>query len=159
LARREPQILGDYDRPETMPENSTWYVMTEIPGLNYKDVGIYMAVGVEYGLNQSKMNWDGQISLTQYQDIEKWWEIVCSAYLLVSLFADLKRNLENATKDFGSKVREHLEEQWDEGTGWKNWLNNLRLISLPFLCFNLILPWLKVFPIPHYPWDFLGLLL
>ncbi len=24
--------------PETMPENSTWYVMTEIPGLNYKDV-------------------------------------------------------------------------------------------------------------------------
>jgi hypothetical protein len=25
--------------PETMPENSTWYVMTEIPGLKYKDVG------------------------------------------------------------------------------------------------------------------------
>jgi len=43
--------LGDYDRPETMPENSTWYVMTEIPGLNYKDVGIYMAVGI--GLNMA----------------------------------------------------------------------------------------------------------
>jgi len=37
--REKSQILGDYDRPETMPANSTWYVMTEIPGLNYKDVG------------------------------------------------------------------------------------------------------------------------
>jgi len=26
---------------------------------------------------------------------------------------------------------------------------DLRLISLPFFCFNLILPWLKVFPIPQ----------
>lgn len=26
---------------------------------------------------------------------------------------------------------------------------DLRLISLFFCCFNLILPWLKVFPIPH----------
>jgi SRSO17 transposase len=42
--------------PETMPENSTWYVMTEIPKLNYKDVGnLYGCRNwVEYGLNQSK---------------------------------------------------------------------------------------------------------
>jgi len=60
---KKRKILGDYDRPETMPENSTWYVMTEIPGLNYKDVGnLYGCNWVEYGLNQSKMNWDGQIS-------------------------------------------------------------------------------------------------
>jgi len=83
---------------------------------------IYMAVEiVEYGLNQSKMNWDGQIRLTQYQDIEKW-EIVCSAYLLVSLFADSQINSEKvATNVSGSRVREHLKEhpEWDEGTGWK----------------------------------------
>lgn len=50
-----------------------------------------------------------------------------------------------------SKVREPLVEhpQWNQGIGWKNWLNNLRLISLTFLCLNLIFPWLKVFPIPH----------
>jgi len=47
LARREAQILGD-DRPGDN-ENSTWYVMT--PGLNYKDVGNYMAVGI--GLNMA----------------------------------------------------------------------------------------------------------
>jgi len=52
------------------------------------------------------MNWDGQI-LTQYQDIEKWWEIVCSAYLLVRLFADLKKNSEKTTTSIsGSRVRE-----------------------------------------------------
>ena len=36
---------------------------------------------------------------------------------------------------------------WDSGTGWKNALNNLQLILQPFISFNLILRWLKVFPI------------
>src|SRR4028118_2172245 len=42
--------------PSTMPENSKEYVMTEIPGLNYKDVGNLYGYRnwVEYGLNQSK---------------------------------------------------------------------------------------------------------
>jgi hypothetical protein len=141
--------------PETMPENSTWYVMTEIPGLNYKDVGnLYGCRNwVEYGLNQSKneLGW-ADFRLTKYQDIEKWWEIVCSAYLLVSLFALLERNSEKEPRSISvSKVTKLLGEhpEWDSGSGWKNWLNNLRLITLPFFCFNLILPWLKVFPIPQ----------
>jgi len=151
-SRRFWEITTD---PETMPENSTWYVMTEIPGLNYKDVGnLYGCRNwVEYGLNQSKneLGW-ADFRLTRYQDIEKWWEIVYSAYLLVSLFANLERNSEKPTTNIAAaKVRKLLGEhpEWDEGTGWKNWLNNLRLISLPFFCFNLILPWLKVFPIPQ----------
>ncbi len=138
-----------------MPDNSTWYVMTEIPGLKYQDVGnLYGCRNwVEYGLNQSKneLGW-ADFRLTRYQDIEKWWEIVFSAYLLVSLFAETwKNSKKHAAIVPGSKVRERLVEhpQWDEGIGWKNFLNNLRLISLPFLCFNLILPWLKVFPIPQ----------
>jgi len=76
--KEKSQILGDYDRPETMPANSTWYVMTEIPGLNYKDVGnLY---GCEIGLstlNQCKneLGW-ADFACFQYQDIEKWWEMV-----------------------------------------------------------------------------------
>lgn len=31
--------------------------------------------------------------------------------------------------------------------GWKNLLNNLRLILEPFVCYNRIKTWLKVFPI------------
>ena len=38
---------------------------------------------------------------------------------------------------------------WDNGKGWKNILNNLRLIIQPFILFNLIYPWLTVFPIPQ----------
>jgi len=138
-----------------MPENSTWYVMTEIPGLNYKDVGnLYGCRNwVEYGLNQSKneLGW-ADFRLTHYHDIKKWWEIVFSSYLLVSLFAAPESKSErSARKISSSRVKEFFGEhpQWDTGIGWKNWLNNLRLISLPFFCFNLILPWLKVFPIPQ----------
>lgn len=86
----------------------------EIPGLNYKDLGNFYGCRnwVEYGLNQSKneLGW-ADFRLTRYQDIEKWWEIVCSAYLLVSLFADPEINLErNATNISGAKVRERLGE-------------------------------------------------
>ena len=151
-SRRFWEITTD---PSTMPENSTWYVMTEIPELKYKDVGnLYGCRNwVEYGLNQSKneLGW-ADFRLTKYQDIEKWWEIVYSAYLLVSLAAVLQKTSEKTTTSIsGSRVRELMEEhsEWDEGTSWKNWFNNLQLISLPFCCFNLILPWLKVFPIPQ----------
>jgi len=65
--------MGDYETrhhqhcPSTQPG-----MMTEMTGLNYKDVGnLYGCRNwVEYGLNQQKMNWMG--SSDQYQDIEKW---------------------------------------------------------------------------------------
>jgi hypothetical protein len=47
----------------------------------------------------------------------------------------------------GAKFSEHT--WWDENKGWKNLLNNLRLIIQPFIFFNLLKPWLKVFPIPQ----------
>ena len=110
-SRRFWEITTD---PETMPENSTWYVMTEIPGLKYQDVGnLYGCRNwVEYGLNQSKneLGW-AESRLTQYQNIEKWWEIVFSAYLLVSLFAQPDKSLsERKAVIPGAKVRERLVE-------------------------------------------------
>ena len=87
-----------------------------------------------------------------YEDIEKWWEIVSSAYLLVSLFAAPWRDSNKSQVDTqGEQVRNLLSQHphWDSGKGWKNFLNNLRLISQPFICFNLIQRWLKVFPIPQ----------
>lgn len=150
--RKYWQITTD---PETLPANSTWYVMTEIPKVNYKDVGnLYGCRSwIEYGLNQSKneLGW-ANFRFLNYSEIEKWWEIVYSAYLLVTLFTNpWKGSSETLTSLTNRQVRKHLAEhpQWDEGIGWKNFLNNLRLISLPFVCFNLIQPWLKVFPIPQ----------
>ncbi|ACB54081.1 putative transposase [Crocosphaera subtropica ATCC 51142] len=34
---------------------------------------------------------------------------------------------------------------WDEGKGWKNIINNLRLFLQPFYYLNLLKPWLVVF--------------
>jgi len=78
--------LGDYDRPDNARKLNL-VCDDRNPGLNYKDVGnLYGCRNwVEYGLNQSKneLGW-ADFRLTQYQDIEKWWEIVCSAYLLLA---------------------------------------------------------------------------
>ena len=38
---------------------------------------------------------------------------------------------------------------WEEAQGWKSWLNNLRLILLPWVSANLLQPWLDVFPVPE----------
>jgi len=104
----------------TMPLNSTWYVMTD-PWIK-----LQRRWRCRIGLNmvkpkQNELGWT-DFRLTKYQDIEKWWEIVCSTYLLVSLFADSQINSEKSPVS-GSRVRELLQEhpEWDEGTGWKNW--------------------------------------
>jgi len=150
--RRYWEVTTD---PETLPDNSTWYVMTEIPEISYKDVGnLYGCRNwVEYALNQSKneLGW-ADFRLSRYESIEKWWEIVSSAYLLVSLFAAPWRDSNKPPVDTqGEPVRNLLSQHphWDSGKGWKNFLNNLRLISQPFICFNLIQRWLTVFPIPQ----------
>jgi SRSO17 transposase len=82
------QITSD---PVTLPESSTWWVMTKIPGIKYKEVGniFGLRTWVEYGLRQSKneLGW-ADFRLTEYPHIQKWWEIVCSAYLLVSLYSE-----------------------------------------------------------------------
>ncbi len=73
-----------------------------------------------------------------------------SAYLMVSLHSQVLSNTDaqgvnQSTSFVVNKFRKH--EWWDEGSGWKNILNNLRLIIQPFIFFNLIKPELIVFPI------------
>jgi len=67
---------------ETLPENSTWYVMTQIPGVLAKEVGNLYGnrTWIEYGFRQSKseLGW-ADFRVPQYSQIEKWWEIVWGA--------------------------------------------------------------------------------
>lgn len=37
-------------------------------------------------------------------------------------------------------------QQWNHESGWKNVLNNFRLIVQPLLLFWLIYPWIDIFP-------------
>ena len=40
-------------------------------------------------------------------------------------------------------------KQWNHQGGWKNTLNNLRLIAQPMFIFWLVYPWLEIFPSTH----------
>ena len=78
------------------------------------------------------------------QEIPEGWEIVMSAYLMVSLHSQVLNNhpeqgVNKPTDPVVAKFPEH--DWWDEGSGWKNLLNNLRLVIQPFIFFNLLKPW------------------
>jgi SRSO17 transposase len=140
--------------PETMPENSTSFVMTNLPGNLKKTLGdLYgLRTWVEYGFRQCKqeLGWT-DYRFTNFQHIEKWWEIIFCVYTMISLnsqaFLDLNQSHQIETKDKKSNsVNFYNHQQWNPESGWKNTLNNLRLIVQPLLLFGLIHPWLDIFP-------------
>lgn len=52
----------------------------------------------------------------------------------------------NQGDSISSSVNFSIHKQWYCGSGWKNTLNNLRLILQPILVLWSIFPWLDVFP-------------
>ena len=82
--RREIQYWEITIDKEKIPDNGTWLVMTKIPGINSKDVGgIYkIRAWEENGFKNSKneLGW-ADFRVTNYPQIQKWWELVMCAYL------------------------------------------------------------------------------
>ena len=140
--------------PETMPENSTTFVMTNLQGNLKKTLGnLYgLRTWVEYGFRQCKqeLGWT-DYRLTNFQHIERWWSIIFCVYTMISLnssaFLDLNQSpeIQAETKE-NSSVHFATHKQWNSENGWKNTLNNLRLIVQPLLLFLSIYPWLDIFP-------------
>lgn len=137
--------------PRTLPKDGTWFIMTNLEGKIHHTVGntYGFRTWIEYGFKQSKneLGW-ADYRVTDYASIERWWELVFCAYTLVSfqcpaLQARRPEALEATPAD---RFPEH--PWWDSGQGWKNTLNNLRLILQPYIFFCLLLPWLLVFDIP-----------
>ena len=60
---------------EKLPENSTCFLMTNVPDIKYSEVGNFygLRTWVEYGLKQSKneLGW-ADCRLPHYSDIQKW---------------------------------------------------------------------------------------
>ncbi len=144
--RRATQFWEITTDLQTLPKNSTWYVMTHVPEIKYHQVGNLYGLRnwVEYGLKQSKneLGW-ADFRVTDYAQIQKGWEVVMSAYLLISLHsASLypQPNCQGENKPSLVVAKFSTHPWWDEGTGWKNLLNNLRLVLQPFVLFNLIRP-------------------
>jgi len=140
--------------PQTMPENSTSFVMTNIQTTRSKmkkTLGnLYGSrTWVEYGFRQCKqeLGWT-DYRFTNFAEINKWWEIIFSAYWMVSSYSQAVSILnpsnppqfKKSTFDFG------LHQQWSVETGWKATLNNFRLIIQPTILLWMISPWLEVFP-------------
>jgi len=145
------QITTD---PETMPENSTSFVMTNLQGNLKQTLGdLYgLRTWVEYGFRQCKqeLGWT-DYRFTNFSHIEKWWEIIFSVYTMITLnspaFLELNQSAQIETEiEENSQFGFAKHKQWNQEGGWKNTLNNLRLISQPLLLFWSIHPWLDIFP-------------
>lgn len=141
--------------PVTLPTDGTWSIMTNLEGDIRSTVGnLYgLRTWIEYGFKQAKneLGW-ADYRVMDYHAIERWWEVVWSAYLLVTLqsavFAPVP-SPHSPTPARASPVPRFSQHQgWDVNTGWKNILNNLRLILQPYVFYCLLLPWLRVFDIP-----------
>jgi SRSO17 transposase len=141
--------------PETMPKNSTSFVMTNLSG---KTSQIKQTLGnlyglrtwVEYGFRQVKqeLGWT-DYRFTKFEQIEKWWELIFSAYLMVSLTTLPGVELNPSELDsHREKSPENCSrhQHWNHDNGWKNALNNLRLLVQPTLALWLLSPWLEIFP-------------
>lgn len=144
---------------EKRPADSTWFVMTNLEGNIVKQIGntYGMRTWIEYGFKQCKdeLGW-ADYRLTDYASIERWWEIVSSVYLMVSLQTETFKDKRISKAAGQSKYREH--KWWGSGKGWKNVLNNLRLIIQPFIYLCLITPWLEVFTVEGLREGFLTLI-
>jgi hypothetical protein len=105
------------------------------------------------------------------KDIEQWWEIVWSAYLMVRLQSPVFQESTcfttlpspaNAKKEEQRRQREQDQfarhQWWDQGKGWKNLLNNLRLIIQPAVFYCLLSPWMVVFALPSLQQGFQSLI-
>ena len=133
----------------------SWFIMTNLEGDILLSVATQYSLRtwIEYGFRQVKqeLGWH-DYRLTDYKSIERWWELVFSAYLLVSLHAEqFKQHQQHATATEDSP-QQHLpfshHPEWELGITWKSALNNLRLLLQPYWCWGRLEAWLQVFPTP-----------
>jgi len=106
--------------PETMPENSTSFIMTNIQENVKKYLGnLYgLRTWVEYGFRQCKqeLGWT-DYRFTSFKDIKRWWEIIFSVSTMVSLnsqpFLSLNQQQTSKIEKKKNSVDFSIHQQWD----------------------------------------------
>ena len=138
--------------PTALPNNSTWSVMSHLDAQrdHFDQIGnLYgLRTWVEYGFKQckDKLGW-ADYRVTHYTQIERWWEIVSSAYLMVSLqFSGLNSGNAAPQEPLIEKFRTHA--CWHSSYSWTSRFHNLQLLIQPYVYFCLLKPWLSVFAVP-----------
>jgi SRSO17 transposase len=144
---------------EAPDQADSWFIMTNLSGDILSSVATQysLRMWIEYGFKQIKyeLGWH-DYRLTDYQSIERWWEIVFSAYLLVSLHAEQFKHSQTSTSTTPPATTSTLSPftpfiqhpHWETGITWKSALNNLRLLLQPYWCWGWLEVWLQVFPVP-----------
>ncbi|MDR9898735.1 transposase [Aetokthonos hydrillicola Thurmond2011] len=163
-------VVRNNDSPDPSGDES-WYVMTNLSiDLSSNVAQLYsLRNWIEYGFKQVKneLGW-ADFRLTNYESIERWWELIFSAYLLVSIQATYFRFYHQSTQtstlpeppvSASNFAPYNQHPDWEPGTTWKSALNNLRLIIQPYIFFYCLLqPWFTVFNIPEIKSCFLKLI-
>lgn len=150
--------------------DESWYIMTNLStDLSLNVAQLYsLRNWIEYGFKQVKneLGW-ADFRLTDYESIERWWEIIFSAYLLVSIQATYfqlhAQTQSTSSSESPSSIDFNIYQysqhpNWESGITWKSALNNLRLLIQPYIFYCLIQPWLTVFNIPGMKRCFLKLI-
>lgn len=117
--------------------DESWYVMTNLSVDFQLNVAQLYSLRnwIEYGFKQVKneLGW-ADFRLTDYESIERWWEIIFSAYLLVSIQATyfqleaekvIAENLPNSSPDSSSFINASTTQfsqhrEWEVGMTWKS---------------------------------------
>jgi hypothetical protein len=91
--------------------------------------------------------------LTDAASIERWWELVLCTYLFVSLQAPVFALPEAEAAPplpaaSAPPLKALAHPAWTDDASWKHRLDNLRLLLQPFVCACLLLPWLRLYPLP-----------
>ncbi len=144
---------GSTEEPD---KADSWFIMTNLSGDILLSVATQysLRMWIEYGFKQVKheLGWH-DYRLTDYNSIERWWEIVLCAYLLVSLHAAQFKHRETdtstTTKATSNAFPFGQHPHWELGTTWKSALNNLRLLLQPYWCWGWLNVWLQIFPVPR----------
>jgi hypothetical protein len=134
--------------------------MTNLPGASEQTVGntCGLRTWIAYGFQHAKDNlgW-ADYRVTDAARSERWWELVMSAYTLVSLQRPAFATLGHlgappppaAPVEPPPSAPLQAHPAWDTSSGWKHSLNNLRLVLQPYVCTCLLLPWLHLLSPPH----------
>ncbi|HEV8189867.1 MAG TPA: hypothetical protein VGP82_00030 [Ktedonobacterales bacterium] len=142
------QITTD---PVHQPPETTWDIVSNLPGKIEQTVGDLdgWRPGIEGGFKRAKdaLGW-ADYRVTDFHAIERWWELVMSVATLVALQRPACTALSTATAPPPDATL-LAHPPWDGAPGWKRTLNNLRLLLQPYVCACLLLPWLRVLPLPH----------
>jgi len=119
--------------PEIIPNHSTCLIMTNLQeNIQEKLEDFYKnRTWIKYGSQQVKqeLGW-ADYRFTHFSDIERWWEIIFSVYLMISLQTSVFFSLYSLRfpKDQEKILLANVSQHCDRADSWKPTLNKLRLL-------------------------------